>query len=440
MSLPSQNPFAAAPRRQPQVSVRRLLGASKGLGLVGLLLAVLIVAQTQTRRWLLDRWAAGFSDLPPAEQITRLLQIDALGDIAIETIAKRLVADDQTVAATAYQLLRDHQSDWSTRDEASLSRAHLNLLNGLAVVAPELHGERMIWAKELINQSLLEFVDKRTPETAVAYEQANRTLQLLSNQNRSDDAAPMDQPAVTLMAAVPAADASTSGAAQLVPLPIKMQDAMTLVPRESDSSLVAKPPTEQTTNTDSQTLGLPSSTPLTVAPRITQVAPIQAMPVARSVSPQLNEEARAQREEAAREALEPVRMVTQNSLESYSTKSVIDLLGSAQTATRDDATNELVRRGMSNEEIRLANQLASPMIEVRLGLLESIVHRQDVDPRPWMLWLAEDASREVRLRAISALGTMNDIAVTKALRERLSREDDATVSAKLNRILATQVR
>ncbi len=133
-------------------------------------------------------------------------------------------------------------------------------------------------------------------------------------------------------------------------------------------------------------------------------------------------------------------MATQNSLESYSTKSVVDLLGSSQAATRDEATSELVRRGMSNEEIRLANQLASPMIEVRLGLIESIVHRSDIDPRPWLLWLAEDASREVRLRAISALGTMNDGAVTKALRERLSREHDATVSAKLNRILATQTR
>ncbi len=73
-------PLCRRPRRSPQASVHRLLGASKGLGLVGLLLAVLIVAQTQTRRWLLDRWAAGFSELPPAEQITRLIQIDALGD------------------------------------------------------------------------------------------------------------------------------------------------------------------------------------------------------------------------------------------------------------------------------------------------------------------------------------------------------------------------
>ncbi len=80
------------------------------------------------------------------------------------------------------------------------------------------------------------------------------------------------------------------------------------------------------------------------------------------------------------------------------------------------------------------------MVEVRLGLLESIAHRQDIDPRPWLLWLAEDSSREVRLRAVSALGTMNDAAVTKALRDRIPREHDATIAAKLNRILSQQTR
>ncbi len=66
-----------------------------------------------------------------------------------------------------------------------------------------------------------------------------------------------------------AADASVSGAPQLVPLPVKMQDAMNLVPLEPDTRLAAKPASDQAIVTDHQAVEPPNTVPLTVAPRIT---------------------------------------------------------------------------------------------------------------------------------------------------------------------------
>lgn len=122
-------------------------------------------------------------------------------------------------------------------------------------------------------------------------------------------------------------------------------------------------------------------------------------------------------------------------LATLDTRSVIRLLGSKQAAERDAAVEELVRRGVSNEEIRVANQLAAPHVEVRLGLVDAIVHRSDLDPRPWLLWLADDSSREVRLRAIGALSAMNDAVVVSELRKRMAKELDEEVLGVLRQVV-----
>lgn len=412
MSQTIDNPFAVSPRRRPSrlLVTSRLLVGAKGLAMVAALFAFLIVAQAQSRRWLLERWVTGLAELPVAQQVERLLQIDALGDIATETVARRLAAEDDTVAAAAYELLREHQNEWTTRDDAAIGRAHKNLIQGIAAVAPELQGQRARWAKELLNQSLLECVDRRVREMDDAYDAANRALAIFTQNNPSSQtlASSSSNPTASL-----GADAGeTSLRPRLVPLPVRL-------PMQADLShdqMVAKAPT---IDADQSVEVLQA---IQTEPRITQVT--SSVEPTRAMNDQI------------RDTVQPVRHLTQSSLETFDTKSVIGLLGSQQAETRDQAVNELVRRGLSNEEIRIANQLASSAVEVRLGLLESIVNRTDVDPRPWLLWLAEDSNREVRMRAISSLATMNDASIKQALRKRLSSEHDPAVIAHLNRAVS----
>ncbi len=394
------NPFAVHPGRRP----RRLLVAAKGLAMVMTLFGGLVIAQAQSRRWLLDRWVSGLSDLPVTQQVERLLQIDALGDIATETLARRLAATDDTVAATAYELLRDHQNEWSSRDDRSLGRAHRNLAVGIESVASELFGNRIRWATELLNQSIVECVDRTVPEMDDAYASANRVVALLnppSSIDRSTESIALSPSSISPVDNVP----------RLLPLPVRVQSAED----ESLSQLAVDTPPPPTETIQTPATAASTNEPITLLAR---PAPTLAA---------------ATENDSIRDSIQPVRQLTHSSLEAFDTKSVIQLLGASTAKMHDQAVDELVRRGLSNEEIRVANQLASPILDVRLGLLDSIANRTDVDPRPWLLWLAEDANREVRLRAISSLASMNDPAVKKALRGRLAAESDQTVAARIRR-------
>lgn len=128
-------------------------------------------------------------------------------------------------------------------------------------------------------------------------------------------------------------------------------------------------------------------------------------------------------------------MTADRPLRTLSTRRVISELASKQTAAADQAVEELMRRGLGKEELRIASQLAAPQVEVRLGLLQSLLRRTDIDARPWLLWLAEDSEQDVRLQAVTALASMDDAAVKQALRKRLGVEADPIVAAQLRNVV-----
>jgi hypothetical protein len=433
MSQVIENPFAVSARRSPS----RLLASIKGLAMVAGLFALLVVAQAQSRRWLLERWATGFSDLPVAEQVERLLQIDALGDIATETVARRLAAEEDTVAATAYELLRERLSEWSSRDDASLGRAHQNMIAGLEAIAPELDGDRARWASELLNQTLIECAERNIREVDDAFLAATRVLALVvppSSDNGLDEGD-------SLVAATLASQTISTGDGtvrpRLVPLAARVQQvegsALPPVATMTERTPVVSGAVASTQEPDSQGLG---SQELGMQPTASQETDFQvagAVPMGAAKVITVTKTA-----DATSLAVQPARHLTKSPYEAFDTKSVISLLGSNQADVHDLAVEELVRRGLNNEEIRVANQLASPVVEVRLGLLESIVNRTDIDPRPWLLWLAEDPQSEVRMRAITTLATMDDATVKQSLRRRLPYEHDPTVIAHIRRVVGVR--
>lgn len=400
MSDSFQNPFAipVAKRRNPLVS------SLKGLVFIAFLLVFVVVLQSQTRQWLLHRWVSGFADLPVGEQIERLLQIHQLGDLATETLARRIAAENDSVAETAVDLIRQRQTAWSTRQDDELAAAHLRLLHALEEIVDQLPAHRSGWVTQLINQTLIECVDQRGTAMTKTYRAANDLLTRVADRTGIDEAAE-----------------SSLASPSLVPLPVRMQTA--------DETFV--PPIAR--NIETEPLAILATSPET--DNVTIVARSTA-PVTAPLRPeQLVHRVATDSGSASGDAAADARWNDKTALATFSTRSVIGLLASNQAATRDQAVEELVRRGLSNEEIRIANQLAAPQLEVRLGLLDSIVRRSDIDPRPWLLWLAEDTHRDVRLRAITALEAMNDSAVTATLRKRLTVEEDPTVIALLRQLI-----
>lgn len=407
------NPFAI---RRP---ARRGFGRPlKWLAFAAVLLSVSIVAQSQARQWLLHRWAAGMADLPVSDQIERLLQINALGDMGIETLARRLGADDDRVAATALELLRDRQSDWATRSDDSMARAHAQMLDGLAAIIDELPERRAAWVNELLSQTIVECVDQRGAVMKRTYAKANDLAGRIAGRIPQTDAAGGEKFAPEI-----AADSRNRPVEErepsLVPLPVRLQTLGDEIAGDGGSMTeagIAAAPTIVARGSRFDAVGTGDSDASRTVHRIDPDAPRQA-----------DSDADAAAEYSAG-----------GSLQAFTTRSVISLLADRRTAVRDRAVEELVRRGLTNEQIRLANQLAAPQFDVRLGLLESILPRSDIDPRPWLLWLAEDSSREIRLRAVAALAAMNDRAVGEALRGRMAAETDPDVVAQLQKVIRSR--
>jgi HEAT repeat protein len=70
-----------------------------------------------------------------------------------------------------------------------------------------------------------------------------------------------------------------------------------------------------------------------------------------------------------------------------------------------------------------------------MELIDALNGTGIIDPRPWLLLLLQDESRDVRLHTISILGSMDDPAIARRLQSHLADERDPTVAARIRRVL-----
>ena len=105
--------------------------------------------------------------------------------------------------------------------------------------------------------------------------------------------------------------------------------------------------------------------------------------------------------------------------------------------TAQAAALALRRHGMSDSKLVLAMELATGSEPRRLEILDQFPSRTDIDPRVWLLWMAQDGQTEVRGRAIAQLSSMLDQDVMRELRLLLNRERDPEVAQLIRRILVS---
>lgn len=118
-------------------------------------------------------------------------------------------------------------------------------------------------------------------------------------------------------------------------------------------------------------------------------------------------------------------------------KELVRLLASVQPKISQAAALALRRHGMSDENLELAMQLATGTEGRRIEIIEQLATRTDLDPRVWLLWMAQDGQPAVRARAIGELSSMLDLDVMRELRQQLNRERDPQVAQLIRRVLMT---
>ncbi len=125
-------------------------------------------------------------------------------------------------------------------------------------------------------------------------------------------------------------------------------------------------------------------------------------------------------------------------IEQLPIQELVRLLASVQPKVAQAATLALRRHGMSDSKLELAMQLATGTEELRLDIIEQFPKRTDIDPRVWLLWMAQDGQTEVRARSVAQLSSMLDNDVMRELRLLLNRERDPEIAQMIRKLLMTR--
>lgn len=129
--------------------------------------------------------------------------------------------------------------------------------------------------------------------------------------------------------------------------------------------------------------------------------------------------------------------ITLSGIESLQIDQLVRLLSSVQPRVSQAATLALRQRGMPEENLEMAIQLATGSTEVRQTILNQIAQRDDMDVRPWLLWMATEGEEPVRRQAVSLLKPIaaDDMDVRRQLRLLLNKERDEQVAHTIRQVL-----
>ncbi len=442
-----ENPFAILPRRPKPW---RAIGRSLGL----LLCCCLAVygLHIASRGWLLSRLAHNLDQHAPAVQRERLAMLAEFGVDGLPVLVNCLAADDRRLAQQAYAEIQRMRGRWETGTSLNPTAANEVLVSAIAAAATDFPADRRRWLVDLLNATLVSTVDSEKTRDAETYRRAQRLLavlapsgsdvaqSLLAGRSRAldeNDEVQDDEIQNDARPRLATVGDATGLPRRLQPLPTRFLGTLA-----SDAD-------RNSTNADDDTLGRFPTDP----PTINESA--ERSGFADGAADGANERGRADgnlddgtlSNPAPSAALLSVPTdvialtaaargaIGDNPLSAFDTRSVIYSINSVRPNLRAAAERELRARGFTAGDLALAAQLVSPDASVRLSMISELPRRADVDPRQWLLWLAADTERDVRLEAISILGTMDDPAVKQALRELLKEERDTTVASRLRRVL-----
>jgi len=111
----------------------------------------------------------------------------------------------------------------------------------------------------------------------------------------------------------------------------------------------------------------------------------------------------------------------------WKSEDLLTLLSSVTPRLASAAFHELQSR-LSPKELDLAVELAQGTPERRIQAMEGLVRDSHVNPIPWLAWMGSEADRDVRFKAVSLLGSINNDDARLRLRMMHSRERDVEIS------------
>lgn len=438
------NPFSLVMQAHEPSARSRFVRAVKTMAVTLALTAVLLAAFFFGKQVLLARLLADFDDLDPAAQHARLVQIASFGVAAIQPLVTKLADDRDEVSESAFTLLRQMQKDWLTLSPQTAVGTHAKMIAAidLTFCAPgatrseensAARSKQLARARELVRQTILEFPPPAHREMSTATD----VQQLLASTNRllADLEGKAASTAIVVSAGGeldPLGDLSdASGASRRsgwTDWPPPPQSASAQIIRSGSRLEIAadgeirneiRSDSDSATSDDLQLLPEGETAPLS------QLAPNL---------PEHQESVVAARRPVGR-VIQMSTHVVDSPLAALNDETVIRHLANPDAIWAERARGELIQRGFSEVQLETATALAVASPEDRIRLIDALVHKSGLDSGPWLSMLLDDSDRRVRLHVAAALAQSQDAVIVQRLRERLAREEDAHVAARLRRIL-----
>ncbi len=414
----------------------------QAFAIITISLAVLLACGSQYRRYRIESLHHDFASLSTAKKLARLEQLASFGADGLTGIVAALCDDDQQVAVRAHEILRAAQKSWIVQSSDQATANQMSLVGAIREFDATLPAKGITLAQDLLQHTIQSSVDQSDAPTRQLYFAATATMQQIS------------------MGAEPRESSATPDDVRDQPLPVAHlaagADWTDWPPRADDNQPIASAVAQANFQTARPIVYRKDAEPLPDGSL--QTVPEHEVVLLRDVrdertidvaGPEPQEdvaEAEPQEDVAEAEPLETAPdqptatqpdagIVEKSPWQGAAVGTVIELLGSQEGDLRVQAAAELARRGFNDQQVSIAAKIVGDDANAKLALIHSLADASAVDPRPWLIMLLRDQTREVKLRAISALATMKDPWVTQELRLRLVEEPDQTVAFRIRRIL-----
>jgi hypothetical protein len=396
------------------------------LAWIAVALGLLLTIVNRGPQFLANHLMRDFATLEAPKQRERMTQVASLGQAAIKPLVGQLASTSNENSDLAHSLLSEIQNSWITINPSDSRRRHQSLIEAIESIATHLNERQTALASRLVSQSL-EVNRKETDRDGIyLVERCNEVLERLSIPHRVGpsvlDAEVMDPASPTRIAIRPKVLSQNQAIEELSLLDLAPIEEPSIVSSGS-STIILKSgslnltPLDQGEAVTLRDIGEELIVPVTETahqvPMATEKPLIAPVAIQQVSSPPL----------------------TASPVESLVDESIYPLLHHAQSSLREAAEIELRSRGYQERELHLAAMAGSPQVEDRISLVDNLADLDETDPRPWLRRMLHDGHRDVRLRAISVIATMNDPDAMTVLRVRLAQEDDMTVAARLRRVL-----
>lgn len=407
------------------------------------LLAVLAVRSLRSPRVLARRWQSQLATMPSDKVDAHLHKIAALGDVGIVVLVDALSSKRESVARGAQEVLVEQMHLWRLMQlRQSTSKVKL-LARHLAQQTDRLSPSGKSFAADTAMQILLWPTDTATGNHSQLISDCETVLR--ASASVDGETVTFEQPRESLKDSFAYEQQNTrdgqghvESALFLDPvgdlpggaLPLEVVQLQTLPPALVDPPADGSP-RRLTSRQDASPL---NDSPLGDEPPLTGNFP----PDSPSTDPPNRFEVRPFNSFTKRpdpyDSPEMKRLLDLDSLET------IRRLQSDDKYEKEDAKEELSKRGFRAVHFVLASRLTDPDPDKRRDLARMLPRVSNINPRRWLLWLSLDSDPQVRLEAITVMATSSDPQLLDYIRQLPARETDPEVLRQVDRLLKLEKR